>query len=271
MAATRLQELWLQCASFGSESRYKALEEKTNKNGPRHTVFSPNGDHYTGEWSNNLRHGLGTQVWKREGAKYIGQWKEGRRHGNGILYKMPRVNKKVLTQKYVPVYQGNWKNNKKEGFGMMYYSKTARYEGVFVNNVRSGWGKMIYENGDVYEGQWANDERNGWGMMIYENGAVYEGEWANDERNGLGKLVVKKRDYEGASLKNGDKCESGWKDGKKHGQGEFTHKDSGKVFEGFWKDDYLKHGTICDLQTTTHTHTQEQNAIPRMSYRTLLE
>jgi hypothetical protein len=39
------------------EPLWKCSDEKANKRGIRHTVFSVNGDEYTGEWLNNKKHG----------------------------------------------------------------------------------------------------------------------------------------------------------------------------------------------------------------------
>ena len=43
-----------------------------------------NGCHYSGEWVQNKRHGLGIYTWP-SGAKYEGEYKYDRRHGNGKL------------------------------------------------------------------------------------------------------------------------------------------------------------------------------------------
>lgn len=43
---------------------WKGWEEKARKNGRRHHVYAVNGDHYVGEWKDNLRHG----AWDPGGA-----------------------------------------------------------------------------------------------------------------------------------------------------------------------------------------------------------
>ncbi|KAI5100071.1 MORN repeat-containing protein 3 [Silurus meridionalis] len=200
-----------------TESLVKIADKKAQKNGIRHTVFSANGDKYTGEWRANLRHGQGTQVWKRSGVMYEGEWEQDLRHGYGLLSKL-----QPSTNEYVKVYLGSWRNDKKEGFGTRYYSSSARYEGEWVQNERS-MGRMKYENGDVYEGEWLRDKPHGQGTLWLANGNRYEGSWT---------------------------------DGKKHGHGRFFYTDRGQLYQGFWVDDVPRCGTVCDYnKKNAHTPT----------------
>ena len=60
---------------------WKEADIAANKNGHHATVYAVNGDNYKGEWEHNLKHGKGTQYWKKSGAIYDGDWVEGLRHG----------------------------------------------------------------------------------------------------------------------------------------------------------------------------------------------
>lgn len=40
-----------------SEPLWKEWDQKAQKNGLRHQVFAVNGDHYVGEWKDNVKHG----------------------------------------------------------------------------------------------------------------------------------------------------------------------------------------------------------------------
>ena len=40
-----------------SEPLWKEWDKKAQKNGLRHQVFVVNGDHYVGEWKDNMKHG----------------------------------------------------------------------------------------------------------------------------------------------------------------------------------------------------------------------
>ncbi|TSO05419.1 MORN repeat-containing protein 3 [Bagarius yarrelli] len=209
-----------------TESRCKKMEELTHRNGLCHTVRRLNGDLYTGEWKDHLRHGTGTQVWRRARLMYEGEWNQDARHGFGILYKL-----QPSTKQYVKVYSGFWVNGEKEGVGTYFYSSTARYEGDWLKNKRNGWGKMIYEDGGVYEGQWLRDKPHGQGALI---------------------------------LKNGDRYEGSMKHGKKHGSGRVIYKDCSRVYEGVWDDDTPKYGTVCE-HYSKNTHTSKLNPFPSLA------
>ncbi|XP_026881124.2 MORN repeat-containing protein 3 [Electrophorus electricus] len=192
-----------------TEPLSKQWDRKAEKSGLRHTVYSVNGDEYTGEWLHNKKHGKGSQVWKKAGAVYDGDWKFGKRDGYGTLRKL-----QPSSAQYVRVYSGAWKNDKKEGYGTHFYSATACYEGEWLENERNGWGRMRYENGDIYEGQWLRDRRHGQGLLLLANHNRYEGSW---------------------------------EDGRENGYGRFYFLDKGRVYEGFWVDGVPKCGTVCDL------------------------
>uniref|UniRef100_A0A8P4G559 MORN repeat-containing protein 3 n=1 Tax=Dicentrarchus labrax TaxID=13489 RepID=A0A8P4G559_DICLA len=184
------------------------LDIKSQKCGLRSSVFSVNGNEYTGEWQDNKKHGKGTQVWKKSGAIYDGDWKFGKRDGYGTY--------SVLlpgTNKYARKYCGGWKNGKKHGYGT-YYNSSAVYEGEWSEDYRSGWGRMYYENGDFYEGEWLKDKNHGQGIIIFANGNWYEGTW---------------------------------RQGKKNGNGKFYYSDKGQLYEGIWVDGIPKCGTLSDF------------------------
>ncbi|XP_040106654.1 MORN repeat-containing protein 3 isoform X2 [Oryx dammah] len=107
-----------------------------------------------------MKHGKGTQVWKKNGAIYEGDWKSGKRDGYGTL-SLPDQE----TGKYKRVYSGWWKGDKKCGYGIQFFGPKEYYEGDWCGNQRSGWGRMYYSNGDIYEGQWHNDKPEGEGML----------------------------------------------------------------------------------------------------------
>ncbi|XP_006894775.1 PREDICTED: MORN repeat-containing protein 3 [Elephantulus edwardii] len=192
-----------------SQPLWKEWDQKAQKNGLRHQVYAINGDCYTGEWTNNMKHGKGMQIWKKNGAIYEGDWKLGKREGYGTL-SLPNPE----TGKYRRVYSGWWADNKKSGYGTQFYGTTEYYEGEWCQNQRCGWGRMYYKNGDIYEGQWLEDRRHGEGMLRLKNGNRYEGQWQKDMKNGPG-------------------C--------------FFHLDHGQLFKGFWVDDMPKCGTMTDF------------------------
>ncbi|OXB84932.1 UNVERIFIED_CONTAM: hypothetical protein H355_016054, partial [Colinus virginianus] len=219
-----------------AEPLWHEWDRRAQKYGLRHTVYGINGERYTGEWSDNLKHGTiftwqvsswqlgvreqsararcarprkGTQLWKHSGAVYSGDWKCGKRDGHGS-YSVPDP----AGREYRKVYVGCWRNDRRCGYGTMFYGSGERYEGEWSSGLRSGWGRMCYRDGSVYEGQWEADRPDGQGMLRLPNNNRYEG---------------------------------GWKDGKKHGPGRFFYLDKGQLLEGIWVADVPKCGTVIDL------------------------
>ena len=119
---------------------WKEWDYNANKRGVRHTVYSVNGDEYTGEWLDNLKHGKGTYTWKTNKAMYDGDWAKGKRNGFGT-YSLPKGTS------YRKVYAGGWKNDKRHGYGTNFYTDEEYYEGEWYADKRSGWGRMYYEDG----------------------------------------------------------------------------------------------------------------------------
>ncbi|XP_057893181.1 MORN repeat-containing protein 3 [Melospiza melodia melodia] len=184
-------------------------DRKAQKCGLRHTIYAVNGDQYTGEWLDNLRHGKGTQIWKSTGEIYSGDWKFGKRDGYGAYSILDPE-----TKDYKRVYTGWWENDR-----------------------RCGRGTFFYPNGELYEGEWSNGVRSGWGKMHYKDGSTYEGQWLMDQPNGPGLL----------QLPNGNRYDGGWKDGKKHGPGKFFYPDKGQLLEGIWVADIPKCGVLVEF------------------------
>ncbi|XP_060931606.1 MORN repeat-containing protein 3 [Limanda limanda] len=203
----------------------KLSDVKSQKCGLLHTVYSANGNEYTGEWQDNNKHGTGIQVWKKSGGIYEGEWRIGKQDGYGTYSVM-----QLETKKYERKYFGGWKNGKKHGYGKYLYSNSAVYDGEWSEDHRSGWGRMYYENGDVYEGEWMGNKCHGQGIIRFANGNWYEG---------------------------------AWQDGKKNGNGKFNHSDKGQLYEGFWVDGVAKCGTLSDLERD-ETPTPSKCQIPQI-------
>ncbi|XP_046351627.2 MORN repeat-containing protein 3-like [Haliotis rufescens] len=189
------------------EPLWKEWDYNAQKKGVRHTVYSVNGDEYTGEWQDNKKDGKGTYKWKATGAIYDGDWKKGKRNGFGT-FSYPDGKGGFRKD-----FSGGWKNDKRHGYGTQFYADTEYYEGEWYADKRSGWGRMYFQDGTIYEGEWYDDLRSGQGMLRQTNENRYEGSW---------------------------------KDGKKNGPGKFYYLNSGQVFEGVWVDNVPKCGTMQD-------------------------
>lgn len=190
------------------EPLWRESNDKANKSGVLHTIYSVNGDKYTGEWQNDLKHGKGTYEWKKTGCLYDGDWKDDMRNGFGT-YSVPRSDGTYQKQ-----YAGGWKNDRKHGYGTNFY-----------------------EDGSYYEGEWYCGKRNGWGRMYYADCSVYEGEWYDGQRSGQGML----------KLANENRYEGSWKSDKKNGTGRFFYLDKGQVYDGVWLDDTARCGEVKDM------------------------
>ena len=215
-ASTRRGVLNNMLTSAGRKSspskREVSAQEEVNKmlinvKGLRHTVYSINGDEYTGGWKGFKKHGKGTFKWKASGQIYEGNWEDNMRCGFGTLI-VPKED-----GGYRMEYSGEWKRDKKNGQGSHFYSEH-----------------------EFYEGQWKNSKRHGWGVLNYEDGTVYEGEWANDNSTGFGIL----------KLTNGNRYEGTWLNGQKDGPGKFYYEDKGQVYEGVWQNGVPRCGEMKD-------------------------
>lgn len=101
----------------GRELSWRFQFPRPNREGPRKTIYSVNGDSYTGEWKNDKKHGKffilmhwvgrGIQKWKKTQLIYEGDWHSGKRCGLGVLA--------VIGQdgNHTKIYSGLWKDDKR--------------------------------------------------------------------------------------------------------------------------------------------------------------
>ncbi|KAI8466357.1 MAG: hypothetical protein J3K34DRAFT_524609 [Monoraphidium minutum] len=202
------------------ERLWRTNDRKAQKEGKHATVFDTNGEQYTGEWSDNQRHGKGVVVYKN-GDKYEGDWHGGVRHGQGTLW--------VL----------------RDG------CHTVRYSGDWADDLPDGQGKFLDESGDSYEGGWRDGLREGLGCAAYgprpgggggggggeEEEGVYEGQWEADVRHGHGTMAYA----------NGDVFEGEWRGDAKHGPGTFFYNTRGRRYDGVWDRGTPKAGSYSEL------------------------
>ncbi|ONK78419.1 uncharacterized protein A4U43_C02F18570 [Asparagus officinalis] len=171
----------------------------------------PNGDFYTGQWSNDLPNGTGKYLWT-DGCMYEGEWQDGKPMGKG----------KFLWPSGA-TYEGDLKNGFMDGEGTYTGTCGATYHGSWSMNLKQGHGKKSYANGDHYEGEWLAGQQDGYGRYIWKNGNEYVGHWKAGVIHGRGTL----------SWANGNKYDGGWEDGLPRGNGSFRWAD-GSLYIGFW-------------------------------------
>lgn len=87
--------------------------------------------------SGDCKNGTGTMHYSN-GNTYTGEWVDGMRHGEGTLHIYGG-------DKYV----GEWNNNKMNGQGTLYYKDGKKYAGWFSNDVINGFGILYASDGSI--------------------------------------------------------------------------------------------------------------------------
>ena len=124
-----------------------------------------NGDTYSGDLLNGVRHGQGTYTWAN-GDVYVGLFdKFGYMNGQG-----------TKTYANGDVYKGEVYYSYANGEGTRTYSNGDVQVGVFnYGALAAGQGTKTYKNGDVYDGEFIDGYAAGQGTKTYKNGDVYTG------------------------------------------------------------------------------------------------
>lgn len=176
--------------------------------------FLPNGDYYTGYWSDNFPHGQG-KYWWTDGCMYVGEWFKGKTMGKGT-FSWPSG----------AMYEGNFKSGFMDGEGTYTGAIGGTYKGSWVMNLKHGVGLKDYPNGDVYEGEWSRGSQEGQGKYTWKNGTIYVGEWKNGKICGHGTIT----------WPNQNVYEGNWEEGLPKGNGTFRWGD-GSSYVGNWSSD----------------------------------
>ena len=218
---------------------------------------------FIGLKKNNLKQGLGLEIFKTTNAFFFGQFINGKRSGLGkYVINNQNHNYKYegeidgpyvrgygcfLNNEILMKYEGEWKNSLKDGIGIESYKKNY-YQGEFVNGKRNGIGEYYWEKDVFYSGEWKDNLINGEGIYYFSKDAWYEGSFKNNKMEGFGILNVKnskiyvgfyKDDFkDGFGIKiwdNDKKAYVGfWKNNKQEGFGKFFKKD--KIKYAIYKD-----------------------------------
>ncbi|CAI9787513.1 unnamed protein product [Fraxinus pennsylvanica] len=176
--------------------------------------FLPNGDYYTGYWSENFPHGYGKYLWT-DGCLYVGDWFRGKTMGKGT-FSWPSG----------AMYEGSFKSGFMDGEGMYTGPNGDTYRGSWIMNLKHGRGVKEYGNGDSYDGEWSRGVHEGTGKYQWKNGNYYVGKWRNGTICGKGKMC----------WANGNVYEGNWEDGLPKGNGTFKWVD-GSFYVGIWSKD----------------------------------
>ena len=217
---------------------YPALNDEipVEINGP--LLFEINNSIYFGEWdySNNMRHGRGIQIWN-EGSIYYGYWVKDKAnirgkliHNDGDIYEGEWLDDKpngkgIYQHKDGTLYEGEWKDDKQHGTGKEIWPDGAWYEGEYNEGKKHGKGKFHWSDNSEYIGTFENNNINGQGVYIFSDNRKYIGSWVNNKLEGRGIFT----------WPDGRKYEGEYKNDKKEGYGIFNWND-GKIYKGYWKE-----------------------------------
>merc|ERR1711892_650441 len=160
------------------EPLWRERDRAAQKEGLRSTVYYVNGNHYCGEWSDNLRHGLGVMTYKKDKTQYTGDWardeKAGERNGTGVDF---YPEKEAESEVY---YDGNWLDDKRHGQGKMFYGDKSVFDGDWEQDLEMGYGRLYMPNGDMYQGHWKDGKRHGEGEYLFQSrGQIMKGTWSD--------------------------------------------------------------------------------------------
>lgn len=159
---------------------------------------------YRGQRENNLRNGLGIQIFPN-GYFYYGMWKNNMANGKGKLLYTDGT-----------YYKGLYENNSIIKGGL-YFWNGRKFEGDFYGGPNEFFkcGRFYFKDGDVFEGKWNNFGSCTDGRFISKNGDVIKFEKQkklikyDDQAKSLGKIIVNDIIYEGGiknSLRHGFGC-----------------------------------------------------------------
>lgn len=162
---------WFITILLSCSAPLRAAEQKT--------VTCPNGDVYTGEFKNGLRHGRGHMKYAN-GREYHGEWIADQRQGYGE--QTWKDNPKYIS------YQGYWTQNLPNGTGRLTFRSGQIYNGGFKDGRYQGVGWIVYPNGDMQHGNYVQNKREGDFILRTPAGKRWKEFYVGDQRKSMTKL-----------------------------------------------------------------------------------
>ena len=158
-------------ASASSTASSEAAASSAAPENVTQTLTLADGSKFVGKVDGSKQTGTLT---KPNGDVYTGTFTDGKLEGKGTL-KAASGNS----------YDGNFAGGQPSGSGTMKYANGSTYTGSWADGQRSGSGTVNYANGDKFSGSFAADLRDGSGTYTWANGTTYRGTWkAGEARKG---------------------------------------------------------------------------------------
>lgn len=158
-------------SSASSTASSEAVASSAAPENETQTLTLADGSKFVGKVDGSKQTGTLT---KPNGDVYTGTFTDGKLEGKGTL-KAASGNS----------YDGNFAGGQPSGSGTMKYANGSTYTGSWADGQRSGSGTVNYANGDKFSGSFAADLRDGSGTYTWANGTTYRGTWkAGEARKG---------------------------------------------------------------------------------------
>eukprot|EP00921_Rhytidocystis_pertsovi_P004819 GHVQ01008374.1.p1 GENE.GHVQ01008374.1~~GHVQ01008374.1.p1 ORF type:complete len:553 (+),score=63.73 GHVQ01008374.1:143-1660(+) len=242
------------------------------------------GSSYDGKWVNGYKHGKGELKVLGGKVKLSGDFASDLPSGpdNTIVVNESAVSKDLpmtqyrggmkdgqlySTDAYIEfpggvAYKGSVQNSLRHGKGVITDGDQVVFDGQWKDDLPHGRvSRMVLDGGLMYSGDVLKGKRQGHGELFKADGTIlYEGLWLNDVPSGRGSAFTEDGQYEGE-----------FKDGKRHGKGNFQYSDQltdgrHRTYEGDWANDLPNGvGRYLDEEGTEATYKFEHGVMDEAS------
>lgn len=156
-----------------------ARDAEFAKEGEGRSLY-PNGDMYCGEYRGNQRHGQGTYYFASSGMLFTGQWSNNVRDGVGRMV-YPDGGR----------YFGSWYHDKQNGEGHYTYPDGSSYVGSWEDGSKNGFGTYTFVDGSQYIGAYVDGQFISGEWRMAQGATRFYGSFLNDTPVGSGVYVFK--------------------------------------------------------------------------------
>lgn len=197
-----------------------------------------NNGYYDGFWIAGQKTGYGLYSWDN-GGTYVGEWSFGEMNGYGVytaenddlqkgIFSNGKLNGRAVKQTGGEWEQGVYSSGNLD-VAYTFYGNDSE-TGCTIGDCKNKYGKFVFENGDTYVGFFRNGNLD-MGTYSFASGAKYSGQFnSSGQFAGMGRFWSAEGDYYGGQ----------WDNGKYHGRGYFSEKESGTTKIGRFENGVFK-------------------------------